>query len=214
LSDKAYIYWDNSNIFIPAKSAAERLEGGFARQDVRIQFGALFDLARAGRDLGCIPKSVGSIPPELQAVWEQLRGCGVDLELFERGARSGREQATDQALQVHMLRALSDVRPPQIAVLLTGDGRGYEAGVGFYADLERMAKAGWGVEVLSWDRACKHSFRDWALRVGVYIPLEDYYHSVTFIEGGRRSRPLSLIHRPRAFPKQHATPTRPVQSLV
>jgi len=38
----------------------------------------------------------------------------------------------------------STCAPPQVAVLLTGNGARYEEGAGFYADLERMAKAGWG----------------------------------------------------------------------
>ena len=41
----------------------------------------------------------------------------------------------------------------------------------------------------------------WALERGVYVPLEDYYGSVTFIEGGRRAMPLSLVHRGRAMPR-------------
>jgi hypothetical protein len=43
-----------------------------------------------------------------------------------------------------MLRALADASDPQIAVLLTGDGQGFEEGAGFHADLERMYQKGWG----------------------------------------------------------------------
>jgi hypothetical protein len=65
-----------------------------------------------------------------------------------------------------------------------------------------VAKRGWGVEVLSWDGSCKVAFKKWARNVGVYIPLEDYYDAVTFIERGRMSSPLSLVHRPTAKPKE------------
>ena len=34
-------------------------------------------------------------------------------------------------------------------MLLTGDGKDYSKGVGFYCTLERMQKRGWPVEILS-----------------------------------------------------------------
>ncbi len=203
MPDRAHIYWDNSNIFIGSKFAAQKREAGFAQQNVRIQFDNLLALARGGRPLSAAI-CVGSVPPELRTVWDRLRELGVTVETYERGAGTGTEQGTDQCLQVHMLRALADVRPPQVAVLLTGDGARYEEGAGFYADLERMATAGWGVEVISWDGACKRAFKEWAGRVGCYIPLEDYYDSVTFIQGGRNSKPVSLTRRPRSTPKAEA----------
>jgi len=43
-----------------------------------------------------------------------------------------------------MLKRLADVQPPGVAVLLIGDGAGYDTGVGFYADLEHMADAATG----------------------------------------------------------------------
>ena len=43
---------------------------------------------------------------------------------------SGKEQGLDQCLQVHMLRAIHDCPTPQVAVLMTGDGAGYDDGVG------------------------------------------------------------------------------------
>jgi hypothetical protein len=35
---------------------------------------------------------------------------------------------------------------------------------------------------------------------GLYVPLDDYYQAITFVEGGRRATPLSLTHRGRARP--------------
>lgn len=64
-----------------------------------------------------------------------------------------------------------------------------------------MARAGWGVEVISWDGACKRAFKEWARTVGCYIPLENYYDSVTFIAGDRNSKPVSLTRRPRSVPR-------------
>src|SRR5262249_47047733 len=157
----------------PARYVASHREGLYAEQALRIHFGNLLDLATARRQIGdaiC----VGSVPPSLGQVWDRVRNLGVRVELYERGVASRREQGVDQCLQVHMLRAVTDIVPPQIAVVLTGDGAGYLDGVGYHADLERMAARGWGVEVLSWDIACNGRLRDWARQRGVYIRLEDY----------------------------------------
>jgi len=193
------IFWDNSNIFIPARYLANKREGWSAGRDVRIHFDNMFSLARAGREIESA-FCVGSVPPELEAVWARLERVGVQVELFERGEGSGCEQGIDECLQVHMLRALADIHPPAVAVLLTGDGAGYETGAGFHADLERLARAGWGVEVISWNAACNRRLRAWAESVGVYVPLDDYYLSVTFLEGARWAQPVSLTRRGVAVP--------------
>jgi hypothetical protein len=116
-----------------------------------------------------------------------LRAVGVELELFERGEESGKEQAVDQALQVHMLRAVLD-RPPGVAVLLTGDGSGAHLGKGYFADLKRMHSKGWKVEVLSWNNSCHTGLKEWAKQNGMFVALDDHYESITFIKGLRQSR--------------------------
>ncbi|CUJ41496.1 NYN domain-containing protein [Achromobacter xylosoxidans] len=186
------IFWDNSNIFVTAKDEARDREGATAGRDLRIHFQNLLDLARAGRTIHRA-FGVGSQPPELQAVWDRLRTSGVSLELYERGQDSGHEQALDQALQVHMLRATLD-GPPNTAVLLTGDGAGFHNGIGFHADLERMHKHGWAIEVISWERACHPRLKSWAEAVGTFVRLEDHYDSVTFLEKLRRQ--TSVKRRP------------------
>jgi hypothetical protein len=198
---KVMLFVDNSNVFISAKAEALRREGRAAKDQVRIRFDNLVELALASRPLGRA-FVVGSVPPEQRAVWEQLeRLTGVKPELYERGAFSGGEQGLDQCLQVHMLRAISDYPEPQIAVLMTGDGAGYDDGVGFHADMERMHSAGWGIEVVSWDGHCRRALREWATANGAFIKLDDYYDSVTFLEGGRRASALDLSRRPRATPR-------------
>lgn len=185
-----FVFWDNSNIYIPAQTVAASHEEWGDTKALRIHFQNLLDLVRVGRKIQ-FGIAVGSIPPALKAVWNKLRATGIQVELFERGFGTDREQGVDQCLQVHMLRVLAD-HEPSVVVLLTGDGRGYDDGVGFYADLERMHKKGWGIEVVSWDRACNNKLREWAKDVGVYVKLEDYYESVTFIQ---RTRPAKELRR-------------------
>ncbi|MBU6402561.1 MAG: NYN domain-containing protein [Verrucomicrobia bacterium] len=196
---KVFVFWDNSNIFISAKTVAAEREGGDAAYQVRIQFDHLLHLAQAGRELE-YAIAVGSVPPPLRHVWNRLEQAGVKVELFERGSLSSREQAVDQALQTHMLRKALDYNgDPGIAVMLTGDGAGFLDGVGFHSDLERMHRKGWGVEVLAWERTCNPRLKKWVEAIGVFVPLEDYYETVTFTEDEtgaiRRAKPLDLSRR-------------------
>jgi hypothetical protein len=129
-------------------------------------------------------------------VWERLeRSTGVKLELYERGADSNKEQALDQALQVHMLRAALDEPSPQIAVLLTGDGAGYLDGVGFHSDLERLHRLGWGIEILSWELCCARAMQQWADGVGAFVRLEDFANNLVYEEGITRVKPIDLRKR-------------------
>ncbi len=193
MSDRVFIYWDNSNLFIGARALASELEGADAYYRVRLQFQKLLRLAHADRPVERA-YAVGSVPPELRAVWNRLEGTGVEVDLFERGETSGREQAVDHALQTRMLRDLIDNNGnPGVVVLLTGDGAGFYDGVGFHADIERMHDRGWQVEVLSWEQSCNRRMRSWVEENGRFISLDHYYLSVTFLTevapGGRLAMP-------------------------
>ena len=189
--DKVFIYWDDSNIFISAQQAAAELESDAVRYRVRLHFRNLLALAAAGRDIEHAV-AVGSIPPELRHIWNRLENEGVTVQLLERGAIQGREQGVDQALQTAMLRdAIDNNGDPGIAVLLTGDGAGFDSGVGFHADLERMRRRGWRIEVLSWRHSCNRRMREWAEQYGVFIALDDFYDSVTFLEPPAPGQPIA-----------------------
>ena len=198
MDKKVFIYWDNSNIFISAQEVAVEREGEAVRFRVRIHFRNLLELAHARRDVEHAT-AVGSIPPELRHVWNRLENEGVTVQLLERGAVQGREQGVDQTLQTVMLRDGFDYNgTPGIAVMLTGDGAGFHDGVGFHADLERMRRRGWDVEVLSWRHSCNRRMREWAEENGKFIALDDFYDSVTFLESAAPGQPLA--------PPRHAVP--------
>jgi hypothetical protein len=188
------IFWDCSNTFYPAREVARTREGPIVGQDVRLQFDAVYELARAGRNVvsGMCVGSTGFGNPRLE---ERLHEAGIATEFYERGNQTGKEQAVDQALQVHMLRTLVD-RTPGIAVLLTGDGAGDHEGRGYFADLKRMYRGGWNVEVISWREACHAAMRAWVEENGHFVALDDYYDCVTFIERLRRSKKLPRLNRP------------------
>jgi hypothetical protein len=188
---KVFIYWDNSNVFISAQQLAIEREGEGARYRTRIHFQNLLLLAHAQRPIERAI-AVGSVPPELRHVWNRLENEGVTVQLLERGALEGREQGVDQTLQTAMLRDTVDYNGmPGTAVLLTGDGAGFEDGVGFHADLERMHGRGWKVEALSWRHSCNRRMREWAEENGTFIALDDFYDNVTFLEPPAPGRPLA-----------------------
>ena len=190
-SEKVFIYWDDSNIFISAQQVAAERETEASRSRVRLHFLNLLALAAAGRDIEHAV-AVGSIPPELRHVWNRLENAGITVQLLERGSLQGREQGVDQVLQTAMLRDAFDHNGnPGIAVLLTGDGAGFDDGVGFHADLERMRRRGWRIEVLSWRHSCNRRMREWAEQYGVFIALDDFYDSVTFLEPPAPGRPIA-----------------------
>ena len=84
--DKAFIYWDNANIFHEAQRLAEEREDEpDARYRVRMSFENLLRLASAGREIEHAV-AAGSVPPEMRQLWNRIEGLGVKVELFDRGA--------------------------------------------------------------------------------------------------------------------------------
>ena len=205
--DEVFVYWDNSNIFHEAQRfAEERDEGPSARYRVRINFDNLLRLAHAGRPLKKA-LAAGSVPPELRQLWNRMENRGVEVSLFDRGdLMRGEQNMPDRILQLRMLEDALDYNGnPGIVVLLTGDGSGYLEGAGFRSTLERMHSRGWRVEILSWAHSCNRRMREWAERNGVFVPLDDYYEAITFMEPSRpghefaqprRSASLDLTGRP------------------
>ena len=192
--ERVFIYWDNSNILIGARAVAEEREGMDTRHRVRISFKAMMRLAHAGRP---VEKAIaaGSVPPELRALWNSLSAEGVAIELFDRGAIDrGEQQTPDRVLQLQMLRDFADYDgDPGIVVLLTGDGQGFYDGAGFHADLERMHRRGWRVEVLSWANSCNQRMRQWVEGHGVFVPLDDFYEAVTFLKPSSDDYPAADV---------------------
>ena len=189
-----FIYWDNSNIFHEAQRLAEeRREGPNARYRVRINFDNILRLAHADRPLKKA-LAAGSVPPEMRQLWNRMESKGVEVQLFDRGESArGEQEMPDRVLQLRMLEDALDYNGnPGIVVLLTGDGAGYLEGAGFHSTLERMHKRGWRVEILSWKHSCNQRMRKWAQENGVFVALDDFYESITFMEPSRPGAELAI----------------------
>ena len=185
--NRVFVYWDNSNIFLEAQRlAAERELGPAARYRVRIHFENMLRLAHADRPMQRA-LAAGSVPPEMRQLWNRMEASGVEVFLFDRGDPGrGEQEMPDRVLQLRMLEDALDFNgDPGVAVLLTGDGAGYLDGAGFHSALERMHRRGWRVEILSWAHATNQRMRRWAEENGVFVPLDDFYEAVTFVEPSR-----------------------------
>lgn len=192
--DSVFIYWDNSNIFHEAQRLAqERREGPNARYRVRINVDNILRLAHADRPLKKA-FAAGSVPPEMRQLWNRMESKGVEVHLFDRGdSARGEQEMPDRVLQLRMLEDALDYNGnPGIVVLLTGDGAGYLEGAGFHSTLERMHKRGWRVEILSWAHSCNQRMRKWAQENGVFVALDDFYESITFMEPSRPGAELAV----------------------
>ena len=205
--DRVFIYWDNSNIFHEAQRlAGERPEGPNAQYRVRVHFDNMLRLAHADRPIERA-LAVGSVPPEMRQLWNRMESTGTEVHLFDRGSRErGEQEMPDRLLQLRMLEDALDYNgDPGIVAVLTGDGAGYLEGAGFHSTLKRMHLRGWRIEILSWAHACNQRMRRWAEVNGVFVPLDDFYDAITFLEPSRPglelahprdAAPLNLLRRP------------------
>ena len=137
-----------------------------ARGRVRIDYDKLIGLCRADRPL-MSASACGSVPPELRNLWSRLRAQGIRVSTFTRGE----QDVPDVLLQMAMYQDLARVRPPGIAVLVTGDGASSYEEYGFIPALEDMYAQGWGVEVLSWNHCLSRNLLRWTQQHGEFIPL-------------------------------------------
>ena len=205
-----FIHWDNSNIHHEAQRLADEREGTpGARYLVRIHFDNLLRLAQADRPVRRAV-AAGSMPPEMQQLWNRMENSGVEVHLFDRGTPGQGEQGVpDQWLQLRMLEdAVDHNGDPGVVVLLTGDGAGYVTGRGFHSTLERMHNRGWAVEVLSWAHSCNRGMRGWAGDHGKFIALDDYYDAITFREPSRPGHEFAPSRNPAVLDLSHRAQAR------
>jgi hypothetical protein len=190
-----YIFWDNSNIQFVGRNNVCPVKEPDANQNLyRTHFKNLFDLVRNNR---AVDKAffVGSIPPPKNELWSYIDALGIEKELLKRTAEN-KENAVDVSIQAALMRIVIDYliqkKNPKTITLLTGDGAGNTYGKGFLADLERVHCLGWNIEVYSWAAGCNRYLKKFAENNGKFIPLEDYYYQITFIQYGRYVKPLHL----------------------
>jgi hypothetical protein len=103
--------------------------------------------------------------------------------MYTRGSGMGELQVPDLYPIISMYQDL-ERRPPSVAVLVTGDGAGFDKGEGLGATLRDMYTAGWKVELIAWVHCVNRFIKQWVKSNGIFVPLDDFYLSITFLEPG------------------------------
>lgn len=184
-----FIFWDNSNIhYSGLESVYPIIEPGKPRGIYRTYFKNLFELVRNGRVIDGA-YAAGSVPPPSDELWVYLQNLGIDMTLLDKTAAGKEQDSVDMSLQTNMFRVALDNKPNTMA-LLTGDGSGGALGKGFLADLQRIHRLGWNIEVYAWETTCNRYLKKFAEENGIFVPLEKYYFSITFLKGERVVSPL------------------------
>jgi hypothetical protein len=182
------IYVDNSNIYIGGQDIAKRYHEDSLR--LRINFNHFLYLITRGNMGFDELVWAGSGPPEAENVFRSITDRGVDLQLIPRSA-SGENETVDQAIQLAMYRHHRKYRDnPGTIVLCTGDGKGFHEEKGFLYDVKGFTEDGWNLQLYSWDAHCHRGLRQFARKNGNYVPLEKYYHHITYIKDGRDSKSI------------------------
>ena len=184
------IYVDNSNIYIGGQEAAKTHHEDPAA--LRIAFNHfLFLITHGDMEFNELVWT-GSGPPEMQEVFKTVTDRGVDLQLIPR-APGGEHETVDQAMQLSMYRHNRKYRDsPGTMVLCTGDGKGFDEEKGFLYDVKGFIEDGWTLNLYSWDAVCHHGLKAFAKQHGHYVPLEKYYHAITFLKDGRHAKEVKL----------------------
>ncbi len=190
-----HFFLDFSNIAISAQQVANDFgDSVFDSYRVRIDSGNLRDLVLRGREWRSGYAAAGL--NDLHAPFvNRFRELGFKFDVCERGCKSGREQGIDDKIQKELFRLACSRQPRGTVVLATGDGNGHELDEGFIPALQAVHEAGFAVEVMSWGRSFNCHLRSWAKNNGKAIVLDAFYPEITFVEGGRRVRPLGNIFK-------------------
>lgn len=183
-----HIFVDNSNIYGGAQRASETLEPGSVWLAVRVYYRNLFTLLDG---TGATTRVLaGSVPPGNEDLWQAARDLGYDTDLLNRVEQDNgqlTEQAVDEMLHLKMANATLDHPAPQTMVIASGDGRLSDYKTSFPNQAEKALKAGWNVEVWSWQAQLTNRYdalcRDYPGQVIVTL-LDPYYRSITFAKAG------------------------------
>ena len=189
-----YLFFDFSNIGISARYAASINGDGLIASDVRIHCQNLRQFVERDRFWagGYAAAGLTGDPTRIQ---NRFDSAGIRFEVFERGNKTGCEQAVDQAIQNQMYRLVATEAKPGVVVLASGDGNGHENGEGFLPPLQLLKRNGFDVEVMSWEHSLHPSLGSWATQNGSLIYLDDWYEELTFAPYRRNAKSAALLNR-------------------
>jgi uncharacterized LabA/DUF88 family protein len=168
-SNKAYVFVDNSNVFIEGKKIA----GAKSTPPVpsnglyRIDYGRLLTHVLAGREMAAVPKLYGSRPPPNDSVWNVIRRQGFDIQVFDRNSFN-KEKGVDMRMGLDVLKTCLRLEKADV-ILVAGDAD-------FIPVIDDLHTEGWYVEVWFWSGAAM----DLQATCDRFVPLDNDVWAVGF----------------------------------
>lgn len=148
-----WIFVDNSNIWIEAKSYISTFKGFKAHEDprIRINFGNLINVIAEDRTIAkCFLFGSDYKPSTADTVWQKGVDDGFKVIVDEKSER--KEKKVDVRLCVGALTTVHKQKTKGTIVLATGDAD-------FIPLVEKILDDGWKVEVISWEHALSNDYR-------------------------------------------------------
>ena len=147
MSEKVYVFADNSNLWIEGKKISGRRSKPRVGSNYRyrIEYGKLLQHVLDGRELATIPKLYGSEPPPNDSVWNMIRSKGFDVKVFKRNIFN-KEKGLDMRMGLDIGRLVLQEKQPGKVIIVAGDAD-------FIQVVDDVHNEGWKVEVWYWSNA-------------------------------------------------------------
>lgn len=158
---RRHIVIDNSNLFIGAQSF-NKINN---RPDptIRLNASKIAEILRATPAGDCLQIVAGSKPPAQGKIWQHWENAQFRVKVCSRDADTGAEDLVDEFLHAQALNIVlgRQFDPPgeNTLVLCTGDGNDNHGFSNFVDVVRNTARAGWRVEIWSWNHSCSQNFR-------------------------------------------------------
>ena len=113
MSEKVYVFVDNSNLWIEGKKISGRRSKPPVESNYRyrIEYGKLLQHVLDGRELATVPKLYGSEPPPNDSVWNMIRSKGFDVKVFKRNIFN-KEKGLDMRMGLDIGRLVLQEKQP------------------------------------------------------------------------------------------------------
>ena len=178
-SNGCFVYWDMSNIYVGAQNTGIIYEGEQYYGNIRLNYQNIVNFIESISAIHSITVVGYNIKPIMNFLNQLKNESNILTRVVENDIIENKERFADENLQIRMLHDMLDYKP-NTAILLTGDGNGFNKGVGFFNEIIRMHEIGWDIVLMAWERSCHKEMRAWAEKNGEFISLDDYYYYFTF----------------------------------
>ena len=190
--EHAFIYVDDSNMWIEAKKLAAKQLNLKCVEDprLRLDVGKVSDVVASGREVawGVL---YGSEPPPIDTVWEKIRERGWEVKTSKRSTFTNKEKQVDHQMVADITALVSDksVTKGKI-VIVSGD-----------ADVIPAIKEGlakkWSFEIWMWEKSISKKLKDLEKenpKLLTISPLDSHLDNVTFTNFRFRAKMKSSLN--------------------